>query len=199
MKCNLRIGLFGGSFDPVHNGHIGLAKAARDEFRLDKVIFIPAKCPPHKLKKNLAPAGVRLKMLSAAVKPYKYFAISRYETGRKPATYTYQTVGHFKKLYPGAKLFFIIGMDSLAELKTWKNIGRLTKQLVFIAGKRRGIKVPAKRSAGGYVKFLRGKIPAVSSTQIRGLASKGMPLKGLVAAQVAKIISGNGVYSERPN
>ena len=141
MTKKLRIGLFGGSFDPVHIGHVALARSARKEFKLDKVIFIPAKVPPHKLQKRLTPANVRLKMLSAAIKPYKKFLISRYEIDRKPPTYTYQTVAHFKRFYPGSKLFFIIGMDSFVELKTWKKIDTLMGQLQFIAGKRHGVSV----------------------------------------------------------
>jgi nicotinate-nucleotide adenylyltransferase len=199
MKCNLRIGLFGGSFDPVHTGHIGLAKAARDEFKLDKVVFIPAKHPPHKLKKHLAPAGIRLKMLAAAVKPYKDFAVSRYELRRKPPTYTFQTAAYFKRLYPGSKLFFIIGMDSLAELKTWKKIGSLTKQLLFLTGKRKGAKATGQGPVDSSVRILKSRLPAVSSTQIRRLVSEGKPIKGLVPPGIEKILLDSRIYSEKPN
>lgn len=193
------IGLFGGSFDPVHNGHIALAKAAMAEFNLDKVIFIPAKNPPHKQKKQPAPAAIRIKMLSAAVKPYKRFSISRYESGRARTTYTYQTAAHFKKIFPKTKLFFIIGADSLVELRSWKNIKKLARTLKFIAAGRQGVKlrktVPFKRS----VEFLTSKIPAVSSSQVRGLALLGKSIKKLVPAPVGKIILANGIYNGRVN
>jgi nicotinate-nucleotide adenylyltransferase len=194
MKSELRIGLFGGSFDPVHLGHIELARTAKDELGLDKVIFIPAWIPPHKLEKQLAGARFRIKMLSEALKPHKGFSISRFETGRKNTTYTYQTVAHFKKLYPRAKLFFIIGMDSLKELKTWKNIDSLAGELTFAAGKRRGVKIPLKPRCAGPVAMLKKAIPGVSSTRVRALAAEGRPLKGLVPEKVEKLIKEKGIY-----
>ena len=190
----LKIGLFGGSFDPVHAGHIALAAAARDELGLDKVIFIPAKRPPHKLNKQLSPAPARFEMLKAALKPHKKFSVSRYELDRKPVTYTYQTAAHFKKLYPGAELFFVIGADSLAELATWKKIGRLVREVRFAAGRRPGVK-PRGRFLRS-VKLLKKKLPGVSSSLVRELAAAGKPLKGLVPASVEKIIRKTGVYGK---
>jgi len=192
MKCNSRIGLFGGSFDPVHIGHIELARAAREEFDLDKVIFIPAKQPPHKLVKHLSSAAARLKMLKAALKPFNDFTISRYELGRKPTTYTYQTAAHFKKLYPCSELFFIIGTDSLVELDTWKEIGRLVKEVRFIAGKRPGIKTGGRYC--GSVKLLKKKLPGVSSSKVRELSASGRSLRGFVPAPVEKVLRKSRLY-----
>ena len=199
MKRNLRIGLFGGSFDPVHNGHIALAKAAKTGFDLDKVIFIPAKNPPHKQTKQPAPAGIRMKILSAAVKPYKFFSISRYELERPATTYTYQTAEHFKMLFPRAKLFFIIGADSLVELKSWKNIKRLAGMLTFIASGRHGVSIPQALPFKNSVEFLTSKIPAVSSSQVRASAALGKSIKKLVPTPVEKIILANGIYCGRVN
>lgn len=198
MAKQLRIGLFGGSFDPVHLGHIKLSLAAREELKLDKVIFIPAKLPPHKLNKHLSPAKFRTQMLSAAIKPYKFFALSRYELDRKATTYTYQTVARFKKLYPGAALFFIIGTDSLAELRTWKKIGKLASELQFVAGRRPGVSCKGSPFLGS-AKLLKKKLPGVSSSRIRVLAASGRSLKRLVPAPVEIIIQKNGIYGQRHN
>jgi nicotinate-nucleotide adenylyltransferase len=194
MRRKLRIGLFGGSFDPVHTGHLELAKAAKSQFKLDKVIFIPAKYPPHKLNKKLVSPAKRLKFLSAAIKPFISFSISRYELNRRSTTYTHVTAAYFKKLYPGAELFFIIGTDSLAELATWKNIEWLADNLKFIAGRRPGVRVPEALPFMRSVLFIKGTMPDVSSTRIRGLAASGRRLKGLVPENLEKAMLKSGVY-----
>lgn len=191
----MKIGLFGGSFDPVHNGHIKLAKAALKELRLDTVIFIPAKYPPHKLNKKLLPAATRLKLLSIALKPYNNFTISRYELARKSVTFTFRTVSHFRKLYPSAELFFIIGGDSLAELKTWKNAEKLAETIRFLVGKRPGIKIPAPVPFKDSVLFIKQKLPEVSSSCVRARAALNQSLKRLVPFEVEKEIFSKGIYN----
>lgn len=193
MKTVSRIGLFGGSFDPVHRGHIALARMAAHELELDEVIFIPAKKPPHKLSKQLAPARHRASMLKAAIAAYPKFSISDFELKRPSTTFTYQTVEYFKKKFPGSQLFFIIGTDSLADLATWKRIGHLMELCVFVAGKRPG--AAAKNAPhAGKVLFLSKAAPAISSTEIRGLAAAGHSLAGLVSPSVAGYIHRNGLY-----
>jgi nicotinate-nucleotide adenylyltransferase len=125
MKPLRRIGLFGGSFDPVHRGHIRMATLALKKCSLDTVIFIPAQQPPHKHPKQLAPACHRTAMLALATRRYKHFQLDRYELDRDGTTYSYQTVRHFARLYPAAQLFFIMGSDSFAALHTWKNLDAL--------------------------------------------------------------------------
>jgi len=192
---NLRIGLFGGSFDPVHLGHIKLALAAKNEYKLDRIFFIPAKCPPHKLNKKLLAAAKRLRLLSLALKPFKSFSISRYELNKKSVTYTYQTAAYFRKLYPCAEMFFIIGGDSLVELKTWKKADRLAETVGFLAGKRAGVKIPADIPFKDSVLFIKHKLPSVSSSCIRALAAMNKPLKGLVPEAVGKAIAKNRIYN----
>jgi nicotinate-nucleotide adenylyltransferase len=191
----MSIGLFGGSFDPVHTGHIKLAEAARRELGLDRVIFIPARRPPHKQNKRLSPARIRLKMLASALKPYRGFSISRYELNRRATTYTYHTAGHFKKLYPRAEIYFIIGGDSLAELRTWKNADKLAETVRFLVGKRPGVKMPSAVPFKRSVIFLKTKLPAVSSSGIRQLASSGSRLAGLVPKGAERIIVKSRVYN----
>jgi nicotinate-nucleotide adenylyltransferase len=195
MKSNVRIGLFGGSFDPVHLGHLKLACAAKNEYKLNKIYFIPAKHPPHKLNKVLLPAAKRVKLLSLALKPYKSFVISRYELERKPVTFSYQTAAYFRKRFPKAEIYFIIGGDSLAELKTWKNAARLAATVKLLAGKRTGVKFPSQIPFKNSVHFLKNELPEVSSSTIRALAARNEPLKGLVPIIVEKAIFKTRMYS----
>jgi len=193
MAGKLRLGLFGGSFDPVHNGHMQLAVAAQKECALNKVIFIPAWQPPHKAR-TLAPAKDRVKMLKLAIAPYPDFRISGFELKRKKTTFTYQTVEHFHSLYPAAKLFFLLGTDSLAELGTWKNIDILASLCTFIAGKRKGVSLKKPASLAPAVHILRKPIAPVSSTQIREYVIRGRPIKGLVPQPVYEYILHHGLY-----
>jgi nicotinate-nucleotide adenylyltransferase len=195
FKRNLRIGLFGGSFDPVHVGHLELACAAKSEYQLDKIFFIPAKHPPHKLGKVLLPPAQRLKLLSLALKPYKNFIISRYELNRKDVTFSYQTADYFRSRFPSAEIYFIIGGDSLAELKTWKNAARLAATVKLLAGKRAGVKVPKRIPFKNSVFFLKKALPKVSSTTIRELAAAHKPISGLVSKSVEAAILKTRIYN----
>ncbi len=191
----LRIGLFGGSFDPVHSGHLQLARAALSEFRLDRIIFIPARQPPHKQQRKMTAVAHRCAMLSLALRPYRSFRVSKYELNRPSTTYTYQTLRYFHRRFPRAELFFIIGSDSLAELHAWKRSGLLAKLSVFIAGKRPD--APAgKYLFPGDVRFLKKPIRRVSSSDIRERGAKGRSLKGLVPEAVRKYILKQKLYNE---
>lgn len=193
MKTVSKIGLFGGSFDPVHRGHIALARMAARELALDEVIFIPAKQPPHKLSKQLAPARHRAAMLKTALAAYPKFSISSFELRRPSTTFTYQTVEYFKKRFPRSQLFFIIGTDSLADLATWKRISHLLELCVFVAGKRPG--AAAKNAIYAHsVRFLKKAAPAISSTDIRARVAANKSLAGLVSPNVASYIRSRGLY-----
>ncbi|MBN1823454.1 MAG: nicotinate (nicotinamide) nucleotide adenylyltransferase [Endomicrobiales bacterium] len=194
MKNVKNIGLFGGSFDPVHRGHTALALAAMKEYGLDRVVFIPAKIPPHRNRKKLTAPANRLKMLTLALRPFRRFSIDRYELNRKGTTYTYQTVSHFRSKYPKCDIFFIIGSDSLIELGTWKRIDRILDSCTFITGRRKGVKVPDRCRYAGRVKFIKKAMPAVSSTGIRQSIRKGRSPAAAVAAPVGRYIAAKGLY-----
>ncbi|MHB9154972.1 MAG: nicotinate-nucleotide adenylyltransferase [Endomicrobiales bacterium] len=194
MAQKKRIGLFGGSFDPVHCGHLLLAEAARKEFALDRVLFIPARIPPHKRDKRLSPAAHRLAMLALALERYPAFGISRFELKRKTTTYTFQTVEHFKRLFPRAEIFFLIGSDSLLELTAWKNAGRLLSLCAFVAARRKGVRVGKDLPFRDRVKLTREVIPPVSSTKIRERVKAGKTLKGLVPPAVERYIARHHLY-----
>lgn len=190
----MRIGLFGGSFDPVHNGHIKLALAAREQFKLDCVVFVPARMPPHKLKKTLSSVADRLVMLYLAIRPYPRFRISPFELKRKKTTYTFETIDYFKRLLPGAKLYFIAGSDSLLELKTWKRADRLLSSCTFITGRRKGAPVAKGAPYLDRVQFVKGGLPAISSSDIRERVQQGKSIKKLVPPDVEKYIANRELY-----
>lgn len=121
-----RIGLFGGTFNPIHNGHLRAATAVRDGFGLDTVVLIPAAMPPHKSSAEIVCAGDRLEMVRLAVTPLQYIDVSDVEIHRSGPSYTIDTVRHFSGCYGAdARLFFILGMDAFLELDTWKNFEAL--------------------------------------------------------------------------
>jgi nicotinate-nucleotide adenylyltransferase len=187
----LRIGIFGGSFDPVHKAHIELALKARKQFRLDKVIFVPAKTPPHKTKKTLLDAGQRLEMLKIALPRGKAFTVDLYETKRPGTSFTYDTLKHFRRKFSKAELFFIMGSDSLKDLHTWKNHEIIPEISRIITGRRSGSKVNGndKRTL-----FVRGRIKNISATLIRTLIKDGKSIHGFVPVKVEEYIEKNNLY-----
>jgi nicotinate-nucleotide adenylyltransferase len=151
---SLRLGLFGGSFDPVHLGHLEIARSAQELFSLDEVHFILANASPFKFQDKLkdhenAEAGVRqeckrAEILKLALGDYHEddenadnFKLNLMELNREPPSYTYQTVEEFKALYPTAKLFWIMGADSFSELPKWKNVSYLIENLEFLVFRRK--------------------------------------------------------------
>jgi len=114
-----QIGLLGGSFNPIHRGHLLMAQAALEGMGLDKVIFVPAHCSPHKIDRDLAPARHRLAMARLAVRGQKNLIVSDVEIKRGGVSYTVDTAGYFRRCYPKDRLFFIIGEDSVRGLWEW--------------------------------------------------------------------------------
>ena len=187
--------MFGGSFDPVHCGHMELARAARRECGLDRVFFIPALRPPHKKGRVLTDARRRLAMLRLAIKPYPAFAISTFELKRETTTYTYQTLEYFRARYPSAKLFFILGSDSLSELASWKRAQTLGSLCTFIAGTRAGApRAAAMTGMNMKIHFLKTHVMRVSSSDIRRKISLGEKTGGLMPQPVQHYIITHGLY-----
>ncbi len=134
-----RIGLFGGTFDPPHKGHMELAKKVLSEFSLDKVIFLPAGNPPHKQDVHKTDKLHRFEMTKLATANHPRFCVSDYDTNNKKPNYSYITIEHFKKLYPDDEVFFIIGADSLRDFPFWKNYKKLLTLCKFIVVPRPGV------------------------------------------------------------
>jgi len=132
------LGILGGSFDPVHNGHLSLAREARKRFQLDSVIFMPAFQSPHKLDRNIASAGHRLNMLRLALAGMPEFEISNLELGRPCPSYTIDTVVSLSALHPESSLHWIMGIDAFMALHTWKDASRLIASCNLLVSTRPG-------------------------------------------------------------
>jgi len=187
-----RIGILGGTFNPVHNGHLYVANEALKKLRLDKVIFVPARIPPHKKIHAGATAKDRLRMLKMALAGRKKFRISMYEIKKMGTSYSIRTALYLTKKYDkDAKLFFLIGADSLAGLSKWKKIGALREIVRFAVAPRTGFKIKGKLP--GIVKLSIMK-KSISSTEIRRLAKGHKQLKGLVLPEISKYIRERKLY-----
>ena len=167
-----RIGLMGGTFDPVHFGHLVTAESARYKYRLDKVIFIPSGTPPHKKLRKISSASHRMEMTLLATVTNPYFEVSAIEVERSGYSYAYDTVCEFCELYGDtAELFFITGADAIMEILTWKNVDLLMEKCCFIAATRSGfwLDLPNTLPQKFWPKVHFMEIPAlaISSTDIR--------------------------------
>ena len=125
MCARNRIALYGGTFDPVHLGHLAIARRVCELFEIDQVLFVPAQVAPHKVGRNVTPAIHRYAMLSLATQHDKSLLVSTFELESADSSYTVDTLGHFKKSLPESDLFFIMGADSWAEIATWRDWQRL--------------------------------------------------------------------------
>jgi nicotinate-nucleotide adenylyltransferase len=133
-----RIALFGGTFDPVHWGHLLLAESARTTHRLDRILFVPAGIPPHKAP-PAASAAHRLRMLHMATADNPSFEVDNWEVRQKRVVYSFETIAHFRWRWPDARLFFIVGTDMLKSIDVWKKGRELLGQCNFLAAERPGI------------------------------------------------------------
>lgn len=203
MTEAIRIGILGGSFDPVHLGHIGLAKDAKCEAGLEKVLFIPAKLQPFKLDKKVTPGEDRLAMLDLAIKDIPGMEISAYELESDSISYTYLTLRAMKQVFGDkAKLYFITGTDSFLKIEKWKNAGELLEDFSYIIGTRPGYK---EEELNICIERIRGKYDTeilkinntqldISSTEIRERLENGESADDLIPAEVGRYIIEHGLY-----
>ena len=189
------IGILGGIFDPVHCGHLAAAKLARDYFRLDKIIFIPAGRPAHK-SDPCASAYHRLAMLKLGVGEIPGFEIWQGELHRKGPSFTVDTLRELKKRYPGAPLYFIIGSDNLGEISSWHDYRAILKLAIFCVAHRPGhsMKIPAELTSI-QMKNFPGPEWNLSSTMVRKYLSAGFPCDFLLPKRVIQYIKRHGLYS----
>jgi len=188
-----RIGLFGGSFDPVHLGHLLVAQAAREELKLDRIFFIPAAQSPFKPDAKPTPAIERLKMLRLALAGILWAEVDEQEIQRGGVSYTIDTVRHYANRFPGAKLFYLIGADHVAQLPKWREAGDLAKLSEFLIIPRPG-EAQSPIPAPFHGEFLKGFPLGVSSSQIRARVKAGLPVNLLVPPAVAETIRNNRLY-----
>lgn len=197
----LRIGILGGTFDPIHNGHLAVARAARQHYRLDLVYFVPCGQPPHKQRRGLSPFLHRFAMVAMACAGEPSFVPSLLEAGPglrgREKSYSVDTVRRLRRMAPRAKLYFILGADAFLYLPMWKSVQQLVRLCDFIVATRPGThlrKAEHTRLPGANVYILPGVQVDVSASDIRRAAHRGRPLAGLVPSAVADYMGKMKLY-----
>ncbi|MBU4198977.1 MAG: nicotinate-nucleotide adenylyltransferase [Verrucomicrobia bacterium] len=203
--ANTRIGVLGGTFNPVHLGHLILAQDALDIFELDRVLFVPCDKPPHKDASSVIPATHRLAMLQMALKGNTTFDICDLELRRGGTTYTVDTMRELTGLYQEAELVFIIGSDTFTELHLWQEIGALLKLCRFVTLARPGfdlnalseekLKLPPPWPRTLLSQVARGHAVEISSSDIRHRAAEGMSIRYLTPTPVELYIAEHNLYT----
>ena len=197
-----KIGIMGGTFDPIHNGHLVIAEAARHEYALDKVLFIPAGEPPHKESYLITNAEDRYNMVELAIEGNEKFEISPIEIQRPGPSYTVDTLSQLKNIYKESEFFIITGADAIVELLTWKETGRLASLCSFIAATRPGFDLKRLNDElKAFPQNLKRKIVAmevpgmaISSTDIRNRRGENKPISYLLPEKVEKYIFQENLY-----
>ncbi len=188
-----RIGLFGGSFDPVHCGHLLVAQAASEELQLTRLFFIPAAQSPFKPTAVPAPGPERLRLLRLALAGETRYEIDDQEIRRGGTSYTIDTVRDYTRRFPQAELFYLIGTDHLALLPKWRAAEELAQLAAFVVIPRPG-EAPGTLPPPFRLHTLTGFPFGVSSSQIRARVRAGLPIRHLVPGTVAEAIRNYGLY-----
>ncbi len=211
----MRLGLFGGTFNPIHLGHLRAAEEVSEALKLDRLLFIPAARPPHKNATAVTSFAVRLEMVRLAVADHPFLAVSDLENQRPEKSYSIDTLRWFRREYgASAALFFIVGLDAMLEIETWRQYGDLFTLSHFVVLDRPGYAVedlhhilkeklgcqPTAQAgefvhpAGQRVYFLPITRLDISSTQIRRLAAQGRSLRYLLPEPVRRYIMKHKLY-----
>jgi len=215
------VGLYGGTFDPIHLGHLRAAAEVRRKARLDRILFIPSYLPPHKASGASASAADRLRMVELAVRRRAGFEVSPIEAEARERSYSILTLRKLRALSPGARLFFILGIDAFLDIGTWHQHEKVLEECLFIVTGRPGYDLERARGVlGGSLREATGTLAEagdlgsaappkrrivlvpiraldISSTAVRELARRGRPLEGLVPKAVAAYIRERQLYRGR--
>ena len=189
----LRLGLFGGSFDPVHCGHLLVAQAACEEMELDRLFFIPAAQSPFKPESVPAPAAERVKLLRLALAGWVNGEVDEQELARGGISFTIDTLRDYARRFPRAQLFHLIGADHVPTLPKWREGAEVARLAEFVVIPRPG-EAPVPFPAPFRGRQLRGFPLGVSSSQVRARVKAGLGLRGLVPEAVAEAIRNSGLY-----
>ncbi|UTB44053.1 nicotinate-nucleotide adenylyltransferase [Dorea longicatena] len=200
----MKIGIMGGTFDPVHNGHLMLGHAAYKAFSLDQIWFMPNGNPPHKKSETIkSTAEDRMKMTSLAIAPFPEFVLQPYEALRAEVSCSYQTMEHFSKIYPDDEFYFIIGADSLMAIETWIHPERIFPTCTILATYRNEVKT--KEEMNRQIQYLSEKYHAkirlletplmpVSSHELRASLQSGDSVSEYMPAAVCSYIKQHHLY-----
>lgn len=198
----LRIGIMGGTFDPIHYGHLRAADDAHTAFDLSEVIFVPSGHPPHKVGKKVTPPELRYMMTLLATISCPYFSVSRIEIDRDGASYTFDTLKalHSMPKYKNAEFYFITGLDAVLDIVSWKNPEEVIKQCKFVAVSRYGYTHKRVESLPQEIRsdIIPLEIPllAISSTELRDRVRRDWSIRFLVPDAVENFIAKNELYKE---
>ena len=198
----MKVGIMGGTFDPIHNGHLVTAEAVRDTLALDEVLFIPSARPPHKLGRNITSPEHRLAMTVLATCFNPKFRVSSIEIIRKGPSYAVDTIDALKSEYKGGtEFYFILGADAALELATWHNAHQLIEKCYFIAATREGTDIDIEAVEAQFGDIGRGRLQRVetpkieiSSTDIRDKIRRGHSIRYLVPDTVEAYIRKERLY-----
>lgn len=188
-----RIGLYGGSFDPVHLGHLLVAQAAHEEMNLDRIIFLPAAQSPFKPHRRLSPDAARCQLLRLALAGRPYCEMDTQELDRGGISYTIDTIRNYADQFPSASLFYLIGTDHVAQLPKWRESSQLARLLEFVIIPRPG-EPPSPLPPGFRGHHLAGYPLGLSSSQIRERVRQHLPVDLLTGPAVAGAIRQNALY-----
>ncbi len=188
-----RIGIFGGSFDPVHLGHLLVAQAAREELGLRRLFVVPAAQSPFKPQSATTTPATRVRLLRLALAGWNWAEIDLQEVQRGGISYTIDTVRAYARQFPGAELFYLIGADHVVMLPKWREAEELARLTQFVVIPRPG-QADAQIPPPFRGMLLHGFPLGVSSSQIRGRIRQGLPVDHLLSAPVAEAIRHNGLY-----
>lgn len=199
----MRIGIMGGTFNPIHLGHLILSEYIREEASLDKIIFIPTGDPPHKDKNSVIDGFHRKNMLEFSIKDNPYFSLSDIELKRENKSYTIDTIAELRKVHIDDELFMIIGADSLYSIEYWKDSSKLLTGIDFVVADRvlrekKNLIEEIKRLNILHnieIEYFDSPLIDISSTEIRDRIKKGKSIKYLVKEDVNKYIIENNLYS----
>ncbi len=197
---NKKVAIFGGTFDPPHQGHFILAEQIRNKFGLDEIIYMPAGQPPHKKDKLISPNKDRLAMLDLVIADNDFFSLSDWEIKQDGYSYTARTLKEFVPQIEAEEVFFIIGADSLAEIFKWRNPEYLLTEAKFIVFNRAGYNLNEILKEKRYQPYLdniytyQGLNIEISSSFIKNEIKKGNSIRYLTSDDICSYIQKNGLY-----
>ncbi len=191
----VKIGVFGGTFNPVHNAHLVAAQEVREKMELTRIIFIPSAHPPHKVEKNLAAAAHRLNMLKLAIEKIPYFSVSTLEIDRGGKSYSVDTMRQLRKQYgKKAEFYFILGVDAVMDISTWKDVERFLDLCNLVVINRPGFSLVNAKGDLPSMRTLSITSIGISSSHIKNRIKEGKPITYMVPEKVEKYIRRYKLY-----
>ena len=191
-----KIGVMGGTFDPIHHGHLVAASEVADRFALDEVLFVPTGQPWQKNDRTVSPPEDRYLMTVIATASNPRFSASRIDVARSGPTYTVDTLSELHEALPDAELFFITGADALAQILSWRDVDRVFRYAHFVGVTRPGYELGDDHLPDGVASLVEVPAMAISSTACRERVAQGRPVWYLVPDGVVQYITKRGLYRD---